>query len=911
MNQARLEFLKRVANHFQQNPQAKDYLGVSKETSLSTLSLYFSSPSNALDHTDPDFLNDLGERIKLFEGKINQNQGLPETIRLPQQFENRIQEWQKTTGKVDKNLEKKLQKEGQAVREDGEQEIIPKINQARLEPFKSIVSHFETNPTAGDYLGVSRQTCYSTLGLYLSSKDELLAPTDPEFLKKAKEKISFWEGVKTESLIPAGEEDDYKALAEEMRKELTASVGENKIEALEKTAREKVAKGDPLEANEQKMKNLLTVEEGIKNQPPQRQPLPANLDRTFRQWQSELKGLEELGKKEGLGEEILQKKRREIGRKFETPLKNKSLQVWKKVAPKMAPKIEWFLKGASKLAKFTGPIGFALTATLFSYEAIKKAVKYLGAAWYGLHLLFSTLGTAAMVGFVAGSIVGGIAGGIGGAILGAKLGAAIGLAVGGPVGAVIGGILGGIVGFVVGSGVGAIVGGLVLGALGYAVEHWLWQPALSTWSGLGGSLGGLLGGLLGGAGSAIGGFLSWTGGGLAAAGGFVAGLGVQLSAISLPTSLITVPVLGATGGALVFTLWMNTSIVGTAFMRQPAKEDLPPVVSGYIALTKTAQPALLQNSDVEGSGRDITYTIIVGAPNATLTSVRVTDLTIKTSGDGQSEITTDKDGLPITSWTFPQINQGQAQTITYQVHADDSFKDSTVTNSVTVLADVPSVNKPNEIKVARTVVTITASLIAGSCGICNTNEGSLAWRSLLVEAGTAFQVPGALLAGISKLETGVPWRYTDELVTKYSAQGVSMEPCPTSIDGARGAFQFMPSAWAAYGGAVVTAGVRPPGYTPNICNLLDAAYAAAAKMSYDVTTIRDASVCGDGGSELVDPVTGECLAPITVPSSCGWTQQNVYHSAAHYLGRCVDPRFPSVTYCKTVYYTYYQNWQCK
>ncbi|MDP2719223.1 MAG: hypothetical protein Q8P44_05240, partial [Dehalococcoidia bacterium] len=259
-------------------------------------------------------------------------------------------------------------------------------------------------------------------------------------------------------------------------------------------------------------------------------------------------------------------------------------------------------------------------------------------------------------------------------------------------------ILGGIVGFVVGSGVGAIVGGLVLGALGSAVEHWLWQPALSTWSGLGGSLsglGGLFGGLLGGAGSAIGGFLSWTGGGLAAAGGFVAGLGVQLSALSLPTSLITVPVLGATGGALVFTLWMNTSIVGTAFMRQPIPKvtNPPPGASEYIALDKTGVFSSL--------GAPISYTLRLTAKTKRLENIQVSDeTTFNCAGSPPSVPRKNLTPTPLS------LNPGETTTLSYSTDTNPQFNNCTVTNNATATFNVPEEGKTGQIASASFSVTI-------------------------------------------------------------------------------------------------------------------------------------------------------------------------------------------------------------
>lgn len=720
MDRSRLEFLKTVAKHFQENPQAKDCLGVSKETCFSTLGLYFSLPENILDHTDPDFLNDLNERISLVESRLRQNQSLPETVDRHGGIDKTVDKWQGATKrtsspaeleKIGKGLEKKLQGETQAAWRDIDQQAIPRLNQARLGVFKNIVGHFEANPSAPDYLGLSRQTCFSTLGLYFSTKDEILDPTGPEFLKKAGEKIIFWEGVKTESLIPVGEEGDYKALAEGMRRELTTSVGEDKIAALEQAVREKTEKKAPLEANEQKMRDLLTVEDGIKNQPPQRQSLPVDLDRTFRQWQGEIKKLEAVGKTEGLGEEVLQKKRRQISQRFEPHLQNQSLRGWKKIAPKLAPKMEWFLKSAGKIAKFTGPVGFALMAGVFSAEIIKQTVKILGPAIYLIYNFFAALGTAAMIGAIIGGVAGGLAGGIGGAILGAKLGATIGFAMGGPVGAVIGGILGGITGFAVGVLAGTALGAAIGGAVGYAIEHWLWQPLQNFWVGAGNVLGGAGSFLAGawsgfwiGAGNFLSGALSAVGGAATAAGGFVAGLGAGLSTISLPASAVTVPVLGATGGVFALTLWMNTSIVGTAFMRQPAPQVAapPPVVSEYLSLNKTGA--------FSGVGSPINYSLTLTAKNRRLENIQIADETTFNCVGTPPSVSRKTPG-PIAS-----LDPNQTSTLNYSTDTNPQFNNCTVTNTATATLNVPDEGKTGQTASVSFSVTI-GSPPAPSCPI--------------------------------------------------------------------------------------------------------------------------------------------------------------------------------------------------
>lgn len=415
------------------------------------------------------------------------------------------------------------------------------MDRTRFKFLKTVAKYFQENPGATHYLGVSRQTCFSILALQFSTPEEILDPIHPDLLTKTEERINQHE--------------------------------------------EAVQQNQP---------------------PPKTVDLSPTLENTIRSWQK------------AATENKPPEQREKTGRYFNKPLRSFSLETWQKVKPEWTPDIGRFMgksrifaatrrarnkvasvinknkylnkiaKVFGRVAKGAGVVGFAIAATFVSAKIIKEAIKYLGLPLYFLYNLFAALGTAAMVGFAAGAVAGGLAGGVAGAIFGAKLGAAIGFAVGGPVGAVVGAVLGGLVGFTVGLLGGALIGGVILGSLGYALEHWAWRPLQNTWAASGdflGAAGNFLGnawsglttaagnffsGVLIGAGNAISGALSAVGGAATATGSFLAGLGAQLSSLSL-APLATVPVIGTISAATIFTFWMNTSVVGTAFMRQPGQ----------------------------------------------------------------------------------------------------------------------------------------------------------------------------------------------------------------------------------------------------------------------------------------------------------------------------------------------------
>src|SRR3990172_8352355 len=99
MTRERLEFLKKIANHFRENPSSTEYLGVSRETCFSLLSFHFSPPEEIFDPTAPDFLAKIEKRLGLFEEQLNQGGLLPKTEILTPELEKTTQKWQEETSK--------------------------------------------------------------------------------------------------------------------------------------------------------------------------------------------------------------------------------------------------------------------------------------------------------------------------------------------------------------------------------------------------------------------------------------------------------------------------------------------------------------------------------------------------------------------------------------------------------------------------------------------------------------------------------------------------------------------------------------------------------------------------------------------------------------------------------------------
>lgn len=207
---------------------------------------------------------------------------------------------------------------------------------------------------------------------------------------------------------------------------------------------------------------------------------------------------------------------------------------------------------------------------------------------------------------------------------------------------------------------------------------------------------------------------------------------------------------------------------------------------------------------------------------------------------------------------------------------------------------------------AETPVITPPPTFTGECTLCNFPRGSTALHNLLNEVGNAVKTPASVLAGMLNFEGYIPKGYpasepdpdkrkyrifdlTDAEINDISAPGGTMgESCAESYAGARGPCQFMPSQWETYKNTVNS--YFSPSHTPEICNLRDCLYAAAAKMREDAGRLGNA--CGYDNATA--PPAG----------SCNWTGPNAAKSAYHYYGACTD------NYVSTVV-SYYYNYTCQ
>ena len=312
---------------------------------------------------------------------------------------------------------------------------------------------------------------------------------------------------------------------------------------------------------------------------------------------------------------------------------------------------------------------------------------------------------------------------------------------------------------------------------------------------------------------------------------------------------------------------------------------------------KTANPTRIDNDALP---KDINFRIRITAKYQS-TNVTITNHTTVAKREGADfTITTDKEGNDITRWPREgesQINleAGEVWETNYIITATSpEFEDSRVTDTVTVGAE--AIDRP------------------GGCGICGLIGGESGWQSpelikILNDAGNAYGVPASVLAGILYYEGwhsgGHPraHEFDNQTVVSAGAPGGKDPHCETSFAGAKGPFQFMNHQWVLYKNAAVDSGARPAGYTPEICNILDAAYAAAMKMRTDVEYRGSVGACNQyrGAPPAAD--------------ACNWTSQQISLASCRYYGACgnyicaSDPGGSSFCYCDRTN-TYFENYAC-
>ncbi len=200
----------------------------------------------------------------------------------------------------------------------------------------------------------------------------------------------------------------------------------------------------------------------------------------------------------------------------------------------------------------------------------------------------------------------------------------------------------------------------------------------------------------------------------------------------------------------------------------------------------------------------------------------------------------------------------------------------------------------------------------GICNLLGVSASGGTWKSqelinILTEAGQAYNVPPTALAGILTYEgynTSGTWAhaYSDSVVKAASEPGGKDPNCISSSANARGPFQFIEDAatngWPTYKNAVIEAGARPAGYTPEICNIKDAAYAAAKKMRNDLTIFDSYNTSCEVWDENPPPTGTE------------WSDNNLRQSGCHYYGKCGDSVCGSNScYCDRLI-QYYKNYGC-
>lgn len=207
---------------------------------------------------------------------------------------------------------------------------------------------------------------------------------------------------------------------------------------------------------------------------------------------------------------------------------------------------------------------------------------------------------------------------------------------------------------------------------------------------------------------------------------------------------------------------------------------------------------------------------------------------------------------------------------------------------------------------------------SGTCTVCSPAAPALgpALKNLLDTVGNAMKVPASVLTGMLRFEGSdwdyetrdflSPWKhvfyYPEAVIQQISQSGATNPYCVSSTAGARGPCQFMPNQWTLYGGTIKNI-LGDPAYVPDICNLRDCLYAAAAKMRFDATwlTYRDGHYIRTGN--LPADCGGYYLDGTQPLNECNWSLANVAAAGYHYYGACTD------NYATTLV-NYYLNKSC-
>lgn len=162
-----------------------------------------------------------------------------------------------------------------------------------------------------------------------------------------------------------------------------------------------------------------------------------------------------------------------------------------------------------------------------------------------------------------------------------------------------------------------------------------------------------------------------------------------------PAGWVMMGVFGVAGGIMLLTYM---SITGSQGIFQGTSAGITPE-SKYISLTKTAQPTQFSNDNLPA---EVKYTITISAKEGKLENISFKDqFSVFSKGTPKTPTSN------ISSFDKAPLETGQSRTFTYTTRLEADIKDSVVTNTFTVSADVAEGPKGE-------TITKTASIIIGS-----------------------------------------------------------------------------------------------------------------------------------------------------------------------------------------------------
>lgn len=177
----------------------------------------------------------------------------------------------------------------------------------------------------------------------------------------------------------------------------------------------------------------------------------------------------------------------------------------------------------------------------------------------------------------------------------------------------------------------------------------------------------------------------------------------------------------------------------------------------------------------------------------------------------------------------------------------------------------------------------------GSCSLCNASLPKT-MVDIFNKAASTYNVPASILYSIFVSEGGADrWDWTEESVKAASVCGGEVPDCDANASGtgARGPFGFLATGssgnyqWSPdFAESSKTVDPSRTEFSP--CNLLDSAFAAAAKLAKE-----------SGGSGAYPPPAAcwghpfytSAVGPAT---SCNWTEERISTSMRQYVGYCTE-----------------------